>query len=215
MYVPPMCVTSPPRVTLTPTLKLGHAYNLSCFVPNVSPVRNLSVSLRRGNLTLHTATFWGHSQEKLEDVLVTHKATAQLEDHGQSITCQAVLDLQPYGPLFNNSTAQVLEVYGEVSPLSPCCPSSLTVVTPPLSPCCPHVLPVVTPHCHHSHCHHSLTVAPPLSPCCHHSLTVVTPSMSPHYPHGLTVFTPPPIATLLSSCSTCSVPPLPSPPLSP
>uniref|UniRef100_A0A8C9FWH4 Ig-like domain-containing protein n=1 Tax=Pavo cristatus TaxID=9049 RepID=A0A8C9FWH4_PAVCR len=115
-----------PQLLLISPVKLGHAYNLSCFVPNVSPVRNLSVSLRRGNLTLHTATFWGHSQEKLEDVLVTHKATAQLEDHGQSITCQAVLDLQPYGPLFNNSTAQVLEVYDFPDP------PTLTASPPPL-----------------------------------------------------------------------------------
>ncbi|NXJ05713.1 ICAM2 protein, partial [Odontophorus gujanensis] len=65
-----------------PLLEAGHSHNLSCRVPNVSPVRNLTVTLRRGDSTLHTATFTGHSQQQPEDVLVTHAVTARREDHG-------------------------------------------------------------------------------------------------------------------------------------
>ncbi|XP_048788884.1 intercellular adhesion molecule 5-like isoform X2 [Lagopus muta] len=101
-----------PELSPIPPLQSGRAHILSCLVPNVSPVRNLTVSLCRGGLTLHTATFWGHSQKQPEDVLVTHEVTARREDHGQSITCRAELDLRPYGPLFNiTSTAQLVDIY--------------------------------------------------------------------------------------------------------
>uniref|UniRef100_G1MVJ1 Ig-like domain-containing protein n=1 Tax=Meleagris gallopavo TaxID=9103 RepID=G1MVJ1_MELGA len=101
-----------PQLSPIPPLPSGHAHKLSCRVPNVFPIRNLSVSLLRGDLTLHTATFWEHSQKQLEDVLVTHEVTARREDHGQSITCHAQLDLRPYGPLLSStSTAQLVDVY--------------------------------------------------------------------------------------------------------
>ncbi|OXB52608.1 hypothetical protein ASZ78_008431, partial [Callipepla squamata] len=78
----------------------------------VSPVRNLTVTLRLGDSTLHTATFQGHSQQQPEEVLVTHVVTVRREDHGQNVTCQAMLDLQLHGPLLTTtSTAQVLDIY--------------------------------------------------------------------------------------------------------
>lgn len=114
-FFPPPGPLDQPELSPIPPLQSGRAHILSCLVPNVSPVRNLTVSLCRGGLTLHTATFWGHSQKQPEDVLVTHEVTARREDHGQSITCRAELDLRPYGPLFNiTSTAQLVDIYGEL-----------------------------------------------------------------------------------------------------
>ncbi|XP_031467796.1 intercellular adhesion molecule 4, partial [Phasianus colchicus] len=144
-----------PELSPIPPLQSGSAHNLTCRVREVFPIRNLSVFLLRGDHPLHTATFWGRSQEQPEDVVVTHVVTVRREDRGQSISCHAQLDLRPYGSLFHTiSASQLLDVYGELpawspaSPASPCCPRGLPVVTPPLPPCCPHSLPVVTPHCH-------------------------------------------------------------------
>ncbi|NXK47399.1 ICAM5 protein, partial [Chauna torquata] len=95
-----------------PQLAVGESHKLVCRVPGVAPVRNLTVILRRGTDTLHTATFEHSTRDEPEDVQVTYQVTAQRGDHGQSITCQALLDLRPYGPCFNvTSPPRVLDVY--------------------------------------------------------------------------------------------------------
>ncbi|KAG6925996.1 intercellular adhesion molecule 4, partial [Chelydra serpentina] len=53
----------PERVGLEPLpeMELGQAYNLTCRVLNVAPVRHLTVTLRLGGRTLHTETFPNHT----------------------------------------------------------------------------------------------------------------------------------------------------------
>ncbi|XP_035164638.1 intercellular adhesion molecule 5-like [Oxyura jamaicensis] len=95
-----------------PQLAVGESHELVCHVPRVAPVRNLTVILRRGATTLHTATFKHRAENEPQDVAVTHTVTAQRGDQGQNITCQALLDLQLSNVHFNTtSSPQVLDVY--------------------------------------------------------------------------------------------------------
>ncbi|XP_043388422.1 hemicentin-1 isoform X3 [Chelonia mydas] len=99
----------PERVVLErlPELELGQAYNLTCRVLNVAPVRHLTVTLRQGGRTLHTETFQNHTRAAADNVTVTHEIIPQRQDHGQEVTCHSALDLRPLGQLFQNSSPAV------------------------------------------------------------------------------------------------------------
>ncbi|XP_075773899.1 intercellular adhesion molecule 1-like isoform X1 [Pelodiscus sinensis] len=104
----------PERVVLEPlpAMELGRAYNLTCRVLNVAPVRHLSVTLLRGGRALHTETFRTRPGNEPDSVTVTHEISPGRWDHGQQVTCQASLDLAPRGPrLQSNSSAAELRVY--------------------------------------------------------------------------------------------------------
>ncbi|XP_074977581.1 intercellular adhesion molecule 1-like [Caretta caretta] len=105
---------APERVGLErlPELELGRAYNLTCRVLNVAPVRHLTVTLRQGGRTLHTETFQNRTRAGPDDVTVTKEITPQQRDHGQEVTCHTALDLTPHEPhLENSSSAVELKVY--------------------------------------------------------------------------------------------------------
>ncbi|XP_043362910.1 intercellular adhesion molecule 5-like [Dermochelys coriacea] len=113
---------APERVVLEqlPELELGRAYNLTCRVLNVAPVRHLTVTLHQGGRTLHTETFQNHTRAVADNVTVTHEIIPQLQDHGQEVTCHSALDLRPLGQLFQNSSPAVeLRVFGECRFTSP------------------------------------------------------------------------------------------------
>ncbi|XP_062454313.1 intercellular adhesion molecule 5-like [Rhea pennata] len=93
-----------PQLELEQWLEEGKSHNVTCSVPSVAPVRNLTVTLGQGAETLHTQTFEHDTRPSPQQVLVTHKITAQRWHHGQNITCRAQLNLEPH-KLHMSSTA--------------------------------------------------------------------------------------------------------------
>ncbi|XP_039568343.1 intercellular adhesion molecule 5-like, partial [Passer montanus] len=97
----------PERVELEPVapVAVGDSRTLTCRVLGVAPLRNLTVTLRRGAETLRTESFG--DAEGSASVAVSHLLTATRGDHGQHVTCHAELSLRPHGPLFARAAAPV------------------------------------------------------------------------------------------------------------
>uniref|UniRef100_A0A8B9QGG9 Ig-like domain-containing protein n=1 Tax=Apteryx owenii TaxID=8824 RepID=A0A8B9QGG9_APTOW len=87
-----------PVLEPVPWMEEGESRNVTCWVPAVAPVRNLSVTLGWGAETLHTETFEHDARLGPHRVLVTHGITARRWHHGRNVTCQAELSLEPHGP---------------------------------------------------------------------------------------------------------------------
>ncbi|XP_059728237.1 intercellular adhesion molecule 5 [Haemorhous mexicanus] len=97
----------PERVELepVPAVAVGDSRNLTCHVREVAPLRNLTVTLRRGAETLRTESFG--DAEGSASVAVSHLLTVTRGDHGQDVTCHAELSLRPHGPLFARAAVPV------------------------------------------------------------------------------------------------------------
>ncbi|XP_053145644.1 intercellular adhesion molecule 5-like [Hemicordylus capensis] len=87
-----------------PEMEVGKEYNLTCWVHNVAPRRNLTVTFLKGETKLHQETFKEHSAREAGDVVVTHSITAQQSKNGEEFSCQADLDLRPEGQLFEKAS---------------------------------------------------------------------------------------------------------------
>ncbi|KAM3656269.1 intercellular adhesion molecule 5 [Ammospiza maritima maritima] len=98
----------PERVELepVPAAAVGDSRNLTCHVRAVAPLRNLTVTLRRGAETLRTESF-AEGAEGSASVAVSHVLTVTRGDHGQDVTCHAELSLRPHGPLFARAAVPV------------------------------------------------------------------------------------------------------------
>nr|XP_021490004.1 intercellular adhesion molecule 2 isoform X2 [Meriones unguiculatus] len=108
VYQPPAWVTvklHPPRVFV------GEVFTIECKVSAVKPLESLTLSLLRGRETLQNQTFGGAETDP-QEVTATFNSTALKKD-GHNFSCQAVMDLRPYGGYIIRSTSesQVLEVY--------------------------------------------------------------------------------------------------------
>ncbi|XP_056869919.1 hemicentin-1-like [Takifugu flavidus] len=79
------------------TMKESTAYNFICNVPNVAPIRMLTVSLYRGNTIIHTRTF-NHPTKEAVNQSAAISFVPSREDSGVAFKCEAVLDLGPGGP---------------------------------------------------------------------------------------------------------------------
>ncbi|NXJ87130.1 ICAM3 protein, partial [Trogon melanurus] len=107
-------VPEPPVLEPVRWLPVGQERELVCRVKDAAPIRNLRVTLRRGDEELCVKNFKDQNPDELKTVTVTHRLTARREDHGHNVTCEALLDLQPYSPRLNvTSEPQRLSVYGE------------------------------------------------------------------------------------------------------
>ncbi|XP_028567222.2 intercellular adhesion molecule 1-like [Podarcis muralis] len=92
---------APERVVLDPLpeVEVGKEYNVTCRVFDVAPIWNLTVTLYQGERRLYVETFEDHRNPEAGNVVVTSNSiTAQQNDHGEEVTCRAVLDLRPEGP---------------------------------------------------------------------------------------------------------------------
>ncbi|TNM96865.1 hypothetical protein fugu_015021 [Takifugu bimaculatus] len=79
------------------TMKESTAYNFICNVPNVAPIRMLTVSLYRGNTIIHTRTFNTPTKEAVNQSAAISFVPSR-EDSGVAFKCEAVLDLGSGGP---------------------------------------------------------------------------------------------------------------------
>lgn len=108
----------PTQVILDPVplLEVGTTYTLTCWIPNVAPIQNLTVTLSKGKEILHMMTFENHTAPEASDVVVNHTINVQQTDHREKVTCHSALDLRPEGQLFEKSSAsQLLKVFGELN----------------------------------------------------------------------------------------------------
>ncbi|KAJ7317174.1 hypothetical protein JRQ81_003336 [Phrynocephalus forsythii] len=98
---------APQLVKLDPLQKMevGKEYNLTCQVFDVAPIRNLTVTLFKGEKPLLVKTFENHNKPKPGHVLVIHPIALEREDQDEEVTCHAALDLRPEGPLLENTSS--------------------------------------------------------------------------------------------------------------
>nr|XP_020633963.1 intercellular adhesion molecule 5-like [Pogona vitticeps] len=103
---------APERVELDlpQKMEVGKEYNLNCQVFDVAPIRNLTVTIFKGGKPLLEKTFENHTKPQPGNITVTYPITVEQQDHNESITCHAALDLRPEGPLLEKpSASQLLE----------------------------------------------------------------------------------------------------------
>lgn len=84
-------------------MKESTAYNFTCYVPNVAPVRMLTVSLYRGDTIIHNRTF-NHSTKEAVSQSAVISFVPSRKDSGVAFKCEAVLDLGPVGPKLSKTS---------------------------------------------------------------------------------------------------------------
>ncbi|ETE67058.1 Intercellular adhesion molecule 5, partial [Ophiophagus hannah] len=101
-------------------MEVGKQYNLTCRVFGVAPIRDLTMTLLKGEEQLLVKTFKDHTDPQAGTVVVNHHIIAQKDDHSKTITCQTSLDLGPKGPLLENTSHNIsLQILGEIPSIAP------------------------------------------------------------------------------------------------
>ncbi|XP_070791320.1 intercellular adhesion molecule 1-like [Pituophis catenifer annectens] len=97
---------SPASIELDPVPKMevGKLYNFTCRVLGVAPIRDLTVTLLKGEEQLLVKTFQDHTEPAAGAVVVNHQIRAEQNDYNKTITCQTSLDVRPRGPLLKNTS---------------------------------------------------------------------------------------------------------------
>ncbi|XP_036613217.1 intercellular adhesion molecule 2 isoform X2 [Trichosurus vulpecula] len=107
IYRPPEQVT----LSLQPAwVIVGENFTLTCHVPNVVPLENLTLTLLQGAEELYRQTFVTVSTA-LQDAWLTLNVTARREDSRSNFSCHAELDLRPHSKqFFASSEPKMLEI---------------------------------------------------------------------------------------------------------
>ncbi|XP_029139560.1 intercellular adhesion molecule 4-like [Protobothrops mucrosquamatus] len=100
VYQPPKKIELYP----VPEMEVGKLYNLTCQVFGVAPIRNLTVTLLKGEEQLLVKTFENYTHPEAGTVVVNHSIIAQEDDYSKTVTCQTSLDLRPTEPLLKNTS---------------------------------------------------------------------------------------------------------------
>lgn len=109
VYQPPEQVV----LKLQPTwVAVGSSFTIECRAPTVEPLESLTLTLLRGNKTLHSKTFEGTAAVP-QEATATFNGTADREDGQHNFSCLAKLDLRSRGGgIFHwVSEPQGLEIY--------------------------------------------------------------------------------------------------------
>lgn len=96
-------------LNLKPPLIEGKKYSVRCDVTNVAPVRNLRVSWHKGNKVFDTQTFDDSSTLPVNKSPVT-SLTAERDDDGTEIWCEAKLMFEPTAPTLPSSRSNSVKV---------------------------------------------------------------------------------------------------------
>ncbi|XP_026546803.1 intercellular adhesion molecule 1-like [Notechis scutatus] len=116
VYQPPEKIELDPL----PEMEVGKQYNLTCRVFGVAPIRDLTVTLLKGEEQLLVKTFKDHTDPEAGAVVVNHHMIAQKDDYSKTITCQTSLNLGPTGPLLENTSHSIsLWILGKIPSIAP------------------------------------------------------------------------------------------------
>ncbi|KAM4675703.1 intercellular adhesion molecule 1-like isoform 2-T2 [Discoglossus pictus] len=103
-YEPPSSVT----IDLQEHLEEGSSYNVTCTVYDVAPVKNLQVTVTRGEVVIHSKSFQNDTRDGPVNVTVTHEITAQRGDDLQNFSCNSILDVEKY---INTSSSVIVRTF--------------------------------------------------------------------------------------------------------
>lgn len=84
---------------------MGESFIIECKVPEVAPLDKLTLTLLRGNESLHQQTFEGATGTP-QEAMTTYNRTAQREDELYNFSCQAELDLRSRGGKIIRTTSE-------------------------------------------------------------------------------------------------------------
>lgn len=96
---------------------VDEAFIVTCHVPSVTPLEDLTLTLLQNDQELHKKNFRSLSTAS-QRAEITINVKAQMEDDRCNFSCRAELDLSSRGGgLFRNSSAiKVLRIFGESEP---------------------------------------------------------------------------------------------------